>query len=101
MRNPVEGVLGLAQKAGKIASGDMAVKEALAGKGGKHTYVLLLADDAGTHSEKELVFQAEKAKVPIIRCLSRNELGRAIGKPPRAALAVLDAGFAKLIQSKL
>ena len=50
--NNVAFALGLAQKAGKIASGDVAVRAAL--KSGK-VKVLVLAQDAAPNSKKEFI----------------------------------------------
>ena len=94
----VAGVLGLAQKAGKISSGDTGVREALSGRKAK---LLIIASDVAPNTEKELKFLAEKASVPVMICMKRAELGQCIGKAPRAAAAVLDAGFAGLIVKKM
>ncbi len=94
----VAGVLGLAQKAGKLASGDLVVKEALAGGKAK---LLIIAEDAAPKTEKELRFLAEKADVPVTQYMKRAALGDCIGKAPRAAAAVLDKGFAGLILKKM
>ena len=93
----VAGALELAQKAGKISSGDLGVKDALTG--GKAN-LLIIAADASPNTVKELKFLAGKASVPVITCMQRNELGLCIGKAPRAAVAVLDKGFAGLIMKK-
>ena len=93
----VAGALGLAQKAGKISSGDIGVKDALSG--GK-TKLLVIATDAAPNTVKELKYLAEKESVPVIYCMQRGELGLCIGKAPRAAVAVLDKGFAGLIMKK-
>lgn len=92
------GALGLAQKAGKLASGDLGVKESLNGRSAK---LLLIACDAAPKTEKELKFLAEKASIPVMKCMDRAALGACIGKAPRAAVAVLDAGFAGLILKKM
>ena len=96
----VAGPLGLAQKAGKLSSGDIGVKEALAG-GKIKVKLLIIASDASPNTTKELKFLAEKASVPVITCMKRTELGLCIGKAPRAAVAVLDEGFAGLIVKKM
>ena len=82
--NNVAFALGLAQKAGKTASGDVAVRAAL--KSGK-VKVLVLAQDAAHNSKKEIYFLAEMAGVQVIERLTRDELGYAIGKGPRIAVA--------------
>jgi len=97
-KKDVAGPLGLAQKAGKLSSGDIGVKEALAGGKAK---LLIIASDAAPNTKKELEFLAEKASVPVITCMKRTELGLCIGKAPRAAVAVLDGGFAGLIVKKM
>lgn len=92
--NNVAFALGLAQKAGKTASGDTAVRAAL--KSGK-VKVLVLAQDAAPNSKKEIYFLAEMAGVQVIELLTRNELGYAIGKGPRIAVAITDANFANML----
>ena len=87
--------LGLAQKAGKIASGDFAVKSAL--KGGK-VKLLIIASDASDNSKKDIYYLAGLYSVKTIEILDREQLGMAIGKAKRTAIAVLDANFANLMK---
>ncbi len=89
--------LGMAQKAGKAASGDVAVRGAL--KSGK-AKVLVLAADAAPNSKKEMRYLAEQAGVPVLELLSRAELGYAIGKAQRAAIAIIDSNFANMLLKK-
>lgn len=86
--------LGLAQKAGKLASGDFAVKSALKGKKVK---LLLLAHDAAENSKKDIYYLAELTGVKVIERLTREQLGMAIGKAKRTAIAVLDVNFAGMM----
>ena len=87
--------LGLAQKAGKIASGDFAVKSAL--KGGK-VKLLIIASDATDNSKKDIYYLAGLYSVKTIEILDREQLGMAIGKAKRTAIAVLDANFANMMK---
>ena len=48
----INGVLGLAQKAGRLASGDTGVKEALQNK---TAVLLIIAEDAAPNTVKELL----------------------------------------------
>ena len=89
--------LGMAQKAGKAASGDVAVRGAL--KSGK-AKLLVLAEDAAPNSKKELRYLAEQAGVPVVELLTRAELGYAIGKAQRAAIAIIDNNFANMLLKK-
>ncbi len=87
--------LGLAQKAGKIASGDFAVKSAL--KGGK-VKLLIIASDASDNSKKDIYYVAGLYSVKTIEILDREQLGMAIGKAKRTAVAVLDVNFANMMK---
>ena len=87
-------VLGLAQKAGKIVSGDFAVQGAI--KSGK-AKLLIVANDSSPATKKEYQYQAENRDIPIYYVLTKEQLGGAIGKVLRAAVAVNDNGFVKPI----
>ncbi len=90
--------LGLAQKAGKLASGDYAVRAALkTGKG----RLLVLAVDAAENSKKDMRFLADATKVVVVECLTRDELGWSIGKAKRTAVVVLDNNFANMIKKNI
>lgn len=87
--------LGLAQKAGKIASGDFAVKSALKGRKVK---LLIVASDASDNSKKEIYYLAGLYGAKTIEVLDREQLGMAIGKAKRTAIAVLDVNFANMMK---
>ena len=93
--NNVAFALGLAQKAGKVASGDFAVRSAL--KSGK-AKLLVVAEDAAPNSKNDMYYLAEVAGVEVVELLTRDELGFAIGKAKRTALAITDLNFAKMIK---
>ena len=93
--NNVAFALGLAQKAGKVASGDFAVRSAL--KSGK-AKLLSVAADAAPNSKKDMYYLAEVAGVEVIELLTRDELGYAIGKAKRTALVITDNNFAKMLK---
>ena len=86
--------LGLAQKAGKAASGDYAVKSALKSGKGK---LLVLAADVAENSKKDLVYLAKEFNVPMIEVLDRQRLGLALGKAQRSAVVIIDNNFVKMI----
>lgn len=98
MYNGIFSLLGLAQKAGKIASGDFAAEKAiLAGK----AKLVLLAEDAADETKKKYCILAEDYQVDCVTVGSKIELGTAIGKDFRAVAVILDDGFKKGIQKKL
>lgn len=86
--------LGMAQKAGKIVSGDVAVKTAL--KKGK-ARLLLIAEDTSENSKKELINLASQMGVKVVEGLNKLNIGWAIGKAKRSSIVVLDKNFVKMI----
>ena len=84
-------MIGLAQKAGKVASGEFSTEKAV--KTGK-AYTVIVADDSSDNTKKMFTYY----KVPIHFFSDKVSVGHAIGKEFRASLAVLDEGFAKTIE---
>lgn len=89
--------LGLAQKAGKIATGDFAVRDSFQNH---KVRLLILATDAASHSKENMHRLAERSGVEVIENLTSAQIGSAIGKGKRICAAVLDANFTNLLQSK-
>lgn len=94
MKNKVLSMLGLAAKAGKIASGEFSVEKTV--KSGK-AYLVVVATDASDNTRKMFTNMCEFYKVPIYFYSDKDFLGNAIGKKTRASLAVTDVGFSKAI----
>jgi ribosomal protein L7Ae-like RNA K-turn-binding protein len=85
-------MLGLCQRAGKLASGDMAVEQTL--KKGK-ARLLILAEDVSERTRERFLWLAERAQVPCYQAGTREELGEALGKPHRAVVAVQSEEFTR------
>ena len=98
MTNKVLSFLGLAMKAGRIASGELAVENEV--KSGKAKLVIV-ALDASDNTKKKFRNSCNFYKVPFVCVGKKEELGHAIGKEYRAVVAVLDDGFAKSMSKKL
>jgi ribosomal protein L7Ae-like RNA K-turn-binding protein len=91
-------LIGLAMKAGKIASGEFATEKAVkTGKG----FLVVVADTASANTKKKFSNMCEYYRVPIFFLGEKEELGKAIGKEFRASLAVLDENFASAIEKQL
>lgn len=90
--------LGLAMKAGKIASGEFQVEHAV--KSGNAALVLV-AKDASENTRKKFGNMCDYYRTPISRFGKMEELGMAIGKPFRATLAVTDGNLAKAIAKQM
>jgi ribosomal protein L7Ae-like RNA K-turn-binding protein len=91
-------LLGLAQKAGKVASGEFAIEKAV--RSGK-AKIILIAVDATMNSKKNYRDLANYYQVVCYEVLSKDQIGTAIGKSPRAALTIIDSGFGKAISELL
>ncbi len=91
-------LLGLAQKAGKIASGELAVEKAI--KSGK-AKLLIIAADCSESTKKNYRDMSTYYDVEFYEKFSKEQLGQCIGKLHRAALAITDPGFNKAIKTLL
>lgn len=91
-------MIGMAQRAGKIASGEFATEKAV--KTGK-AFVVVVAEDASANTKKMFSDMCTFYKVPVYFYSDKIQLGHAIGKEFRASLAVLDEGLGKVIKEHL
>ena len=89
-------MLGLAQRAGKVASGEFSTEKAVKSK---KAFLVVVASDASDNTKKMFSDMCTFYKVPIAFYSDKVSLGHAIGKEFRASLAVLDEGFGKQIQN--
>ncbi|MBN2984038.1 MULTISPECIES: L7Ae/L30e/S12e/Gadd45 family ribosomal protein [Cohnella] len=88
--------LGLAMRAGKLASGEEIVQKAIRSGDAK---LVLLAEDASELTRKKVADKCASYNVPLLIGYTRYELGGAVGKPERVLFAVTDRGFADMIRS--
>ena len=89
------GLLGLAHRAGCVASGAMQTEKAVMSGRCK---LLLVAADAAPETQKRLNIMIAETGIPMFRILSKLQLGTAVGKSPKAALAINDIGFASSLR---
>lgn len=97
-KNKIFSYIGLATKAGKIASGEFSTEKAV--KEGKSKMVIVAAD-ASDNTKKMFTNMCTYYKVPIYFFGEKTELGHAMGKEFRASLALLDMGLADAITKQL
>lgn len=83
-------LLGLAQRAGKVASGETAVENMI--RSGKAKLVLV-AGDAAAAAKKSYGDMAAFYNVKVFEISDKITLGNCIGKNARVAVALSDAGF--------
>ena len=88
----IRNLLGMAQKAGRIASGNTGVEKAVKEK--RATYILV-AGDASPESRKGYEEMATRYGIPCSISMTKAELGASIGREYRAAVALTDEGFGR------
>ena len=88
-------LLGLAQRAGRLISGEELVVDAIR-KG--QVKLVFLAQDAGPNLTKKITDKSKTYQVEVVTAFSTLELSIAVGKS-RKVLAVTDAGFTKKMRS--
>lgn len=84
-------LLSLAQRAGKVASGEFKTEESV--KAGQ-AQLVILASDASDNTKKKFTNMCSFYEVPIMIYSDKEEIGHYIGKEFRASVAVTDAGLA-------
>lgn len=91
-------ILGLAQRAGKVVSGDFRVKDII--RKGK-AKLLIVAEDSSERTLQELVSLCKYYNVPVIQWGSKQDLGAAIGKSIRVSVVVLEEQMSTKIKMLL
>ncbi len=89
----LKNLLGLAQRARLLVSGNFAVNEALAAEQVK---LLIVAKDASRRTQENYQKIAVEKNLPIMFALNKDALGQCLGKGERTVAAILDEGFKSL-----
>ena len=95
--DPVLQLLGLAQKAGFVKSGEFMTETSI--KEGK-AWLCIVAKDASDNTRKKFSDACSYRKVPFMEYSDKETLGHAIGKEFRSCLCITDQGFARQLQIK-
>lgn len=91
-------LLSLAQRAGKVASGEFKTEETV--KSGQ-AYLVIIASDASDNTKKKFSNMCDFYQVPIMIYSDKEEIGHYIGKEFRASVAVTDKGLSDKILSEV
>ena len=90
----VLGLLGLAEKAGKVRSGEFSTEKAVkSGKAG----LVIVSEESSDNTKKMFRNMCTYYKVPYFEFGSKEELGHILGKQMRASLAVIDENFSNAL----
>ncbi len=84
-------MLGLCARAGRLAYGEPATVAAVRSKAAR---LAVLDEAAGPNTRKSVTDACSTHNVPLF---AARDVGKAVGKPGRMAVAVLDQGFARRI----
>ena len=91
-------MLGMAMKAGKVASGEFSTEKSV--KSGQ-AYLVIVSEDASNNTKKMFTNMCKFYEVPRYFFGTKEELGYAIGKEMRSSLAITDENFAEAIEKRL
>ncbi len=98
MINKVYSMLGLAEKAGCMVSGEFSTEKAV--KGGK-AHLVILASDASGNTRKHFSDMCAYRNIRLCIYGDKEKLGHAVGKGMRSSLAVTDRGLADSIRKRI
>lgn len=96
--NRAYSMIGLANKAGKLVSGEDAVRNSI--RSGKAKLVIL-AEDASGNTKKRFSNSAAFYNIALVTWGLKEELGSCIGKSERSVIGITDDNFSKSIKEKL
>ncbi len=91
-------MLGLAERAGKVASGEFSTEKAVKSQ---RAFLVVVSTDASENTKKMFRDMCSFYQVPMYLYATKETLGHAIGKQHRASLAVVEEGFANSLIEKL
>ena len=94
-KQKISNLLGLAQRAGKLISGEELVIKAIQEEKAK---LVFLPNDAASNLTKKVIDKGHFYEVQVSTVFSTLELSTAIGRA-RKVVAVVDAGFSKKMRS--
>ena len=92
----LKNLLGLAQRARLLVSGNFKVNEALKFEKVK---LLIVTTDASERSFAQYKKISEEKNLPLLRVLTKESLGQCLGKDERTVAAILDDEFKKSINN--
>ncbi|RXT15155.1 YlxQ family RNA-binding protein [Ammoniphilus sp. CFH 90114] len=92
MSHKVEQFLGLAQRAGKLITGEELVVKAIRAK---QVHLVILSGDASDNTLKKVTDKCRTYDIPLRLFADRYRLGHYIGKEQRVVIGVKDYGFAR------
>ncbi|HOR85566.1 MAG TPA: ribosomal L7Ae/L30e/S12e/Gadd45 family protein [Bacillota bacterium] len=96
--NKAYSIISLANKAGKLITGEDAVRNSI--RGGK-IKLAIISEDASDNTRKRIENTADFYKVPFIVWGAKEEFGNSIGKSSRSVLGITDENFCENLKKNL
>jgi len=97
-QDKVLSMLGLANRAGKIISGEeLIIKGIRKGK----ILLVILSEDISENTRKKISDKCLFYKIPYYTAFKREQLGHAIGKSSRVAIGITERNFVKELEKVL
>ncbi len=97
MQERVLGLLGLANRAGKIISGGSLVSDAI--RGNNKPGLVLIAGDVSDAIGERIETLAGVHRILCVRIMTKDDFGGILGKAPRSAVAIRSGGFVTQLAS--
>lgn len=91
----VYNLLGLGQRARSVVSGEEGVRAKLERRQAR---LVLIASDAADSTKRDFTVRSAKYGVPCLVFGTKSDLGAAVGKSPRAVVALLDENLVRRIR---
>lgn len=88
------GMIGMAQRAGRVAAGEFLVERMI--QSGRAVSVIV-AEDASDNTKKRFRDKCSFYGIPFAVFATKESLGHAIGKEVRAVIALSDEGLSKAV----
>jgi len=96
--NNAYSMISLANKAGKLVTGEDAVRNSIRNSKVK---LLIIAEDASFNTKKRFQNSAAFYNVSLVIWGLKDDLGNCIGKSERSVLGITDENFSRSIKEKL
>ncbi|MEW8958036.1 hypothetical protein MHOCP_10710 [Moorella humiferrea] len=93
--NKVYNLLGLANRAGKVAWGYRAV---LSNVARRRVSLVILAEDGSPRLHSKILAACREADIEVCVLGDKKNMGAALGKPPCAVVGITDLELARLIR---
>lgn len=98
LQDRVLSMLGIAAKAGSVASSEFSTEKAVKSF---QAFLVIVANDASDNTKKMFRDMTNFYEVPYYEYADKELLGSSIGKQFRASLAITDENLAKAVEKKL